>query len=188
MIWRKATNFCHSGIVTSLISKSVKSNVSFIKPCIFHSFPRPVKWRDIKPTCKSFLFCFISKVARQRVRSTTEGELVLNSLLDGEGSSLGEMVRSVGKKTLYDRDLRDYWTQGATLGCGGGAVLGGICWVQRVLPSFQGLFCHFLIFMMCGSGTEIILGGILILFFLGMWGGWRLAFNAQVKLQNRKDD
>ena len=40
---------------------------------------------------------------------------------------------------------------------------------------------------MCGSGTEIILGGILILFFLGMWGGWRLAFNAQVKLQNRKD-
>ena len=42
------------------------------------------------------------------MRSTTEGELVLNSLLDGEGSSLGEMVRSVGKKTLYDRDLRDY--------------------------------------------------------------------------------
>jgi len=33
------------------------------------------------------------QVARQRVRSTTEGELVLNSLLDGEGSSLGEMVR-----------------------------------------------------------------------------------------------
>jgi len=33
------------------------------------------------------------QVARQRVRSTTEGELVLNSLLAGEGSSLGEMVR-----------------------------------------------------------------------------------------------
>ena len=32
------------------------------------------------------------------MRSTTEGELVLNSLLDGEGSSLGEMVRSVGTK------------------------------------------------------------------------------------------
>ena len=54
MVWRKATKFCHSGIVTSLISKSVKSNVSFIKKtCIFHSLSRPLKWQDIKPTCKT---------------------------------------------------------------------------------------------------------------------------------------
>ena len=166
MVWRKATKFCHSGIVTSLISKSVKSNVSFIKACIFHSFPRPVKWRDIKPTCKSFLFCFISKVARQRVRSTTEGELVLNSLLAGEGSSLGEMVRSVGKKSGLNRDLRDYWIQGASLGCGWGAVLGGICWVQRVLPSFQGLFFVIFWYLWCVDLEHKLFGEEYLSFFL----------------------
>ena len=144
MIWRKATNFCHSGIVTSLISKSVKSNVSFIKPCIFHSFPRPVKWRDIKPTCKSFLFCFISKVARQRVRSTTEGELVLNSLLDGEGSSLGEMVRSVGKKNSVWSRLEGLLNSGCLTGvwmrCCPGWHLLGLKSFAQFSRSFLSLF------------------------------------------------
>ena len=35
----------------------------------------------------------VIQVLRERVRSTTEGEVLLNRLLGGEGSALGDMVR-----------------------------------------------------------------------------------------------
>ena len=42
----------------------------------------------------------LQQVPRQRVRSTTVGEVLLTKLLGGEGSALGEMVRFVSSRLL----------------------------------------------------------------------------------------
>ena len=72
--------------MTSLISKSVKSNASLIKACNFHCSSRPVTWQDIKPTCKTllkmlsccgtiFLFIFLFSILLHFLGSTTKSEV-----------------------------------------------------------------------------------------------------------------
>ena len=53
-------------------------------------------------SCISVSMCeCLQQVPRQRVRSTTEGEVLLTKLLGGEGSALGEMVRFVSLENSF---------------------------------------------------------------------------------------